>query len=57
MIKLNIRRLMQEGFCEFKTSPDYTVQMTTKANFKYSNFRNSKDTILVKVTETNKNTL
>lgn len=48
---------MQEGFCEFKTSPDYTVQMTTKANFKYSNFKNSKDTILVKVTETNKNTL
>lgn len=57
MIKLNIRRLMQEGFCEFKTSPDYTVQMSTKANFKYSNFKNNKDTILVKVTKPNKNTL
>lgn len=48
---------MQEGFCKVKTSPDYTVQMTTKANFKYSNFKNSKDTILVKVKGTNKNIL
>jgi hypothetical protein len=36
-------RLMQEGFCQFKTSLDYTDLTTIKVNFKYSKRKNSKD--------------
>lgn len=52
-----IRRLMQEGFCEFKTSPDCTGQTTTKANFKDGDLKSGEDTILVKLIGTNETTI